>query len=30
MSTGQCADLPLETLCKMAKSFGYDGLALAC
>ena len=28
--TGQWADLPLETLCKKAKSFGYDGLELAC
>lgn len=27
--TGQWADLPLETLCKKAKSFGYDGLELA-
>lgn len=28
--TGQWADLPLETLCIKAKSFGYDGLELAC
>ncbi len=28
--TGQWADLPLETLAKKAKSFGYDGLELAC
>ena len=28
--TGQWADLPLEELCKKAKSFGYDGLELAC
>jgi len=28
--TGQWADLPFETLCKKAKSFGYDGLELAC
>lgn len=28
--TGQWADLPLETLCKKAKSFGYEGLELAC
>ncbi|MDR2862379.1 MAG: sugar phosphate isomerase/epimerase [Puniceicoccales bacterium] len=28
--TGQWADLPLETLVKKAKSFGYDGLELAC
>ena len=28
--TGQWADLPLETLCKKPKSFGYDGLELAC
>lgn len=28
--TGQWADLPLETLCKKAKGFGYDGLELAC
>ena len=27
--TGQWADLPLETLCKKAKNFGYDGLG-AC
>ncbi|WP_166831621.1 sugar phosphate isomerase/epimerase family protein [Thalassoroseus pseudoceratinae] len=28
--TGQWADLPLETLCKKAGDFGYDGLELAC
>src|SRR5262245_49444673 len=28
--TGQWADLTLEQLCKKAKSFGYDGLELAC
>jgi len=28
--TGQWADLPLETLCQKAKTFGYDGLELAC
>lgn len=28
--TGQWADLPIETLCAKAKSFGYDGLELAC
>ena len=28
--TGQWADMPLETLCKKAKEFGYDGLELAC
>ncbi|MBK7645393.1 MAG: sugar phosphate isomerase/epimerase [Planctomycetes bacterium] len=28
--TGQWADLPLESLAKKAKSFGYDGLELAC
>ena len=28
--TGQWADLPLETLCEKARSFGYDGLELAC
>ena len=28
--TGQWADLPLETMCKKAKEFGYDGLELAC
>jgi len=28
--TGQWADLPLETVCKKARSFGYDGLELAC
>ncbi len=30
MFTGQWADLPLETLAKMAREFGYDGLELAC
>ena len=28
--TGQWADLPLETMCEKARSFGYDGLELAC
>ena len=28
--TGQWADLKLETLCKKAAGFGYDGLELAC
>lgn len=28
--TGQWADLKLETLAEQAKSFGYDGLELAC
>ncbi|MDR2981441.1 MAG: sugar phosphate isomerase/epimerase [Puniceicoccales bacterium] len=28
--TGQWADLPLETLAPKIKSFGYDGLELAC
>jgi sugar phosphate isomerase/epimerase len=28
--TGQWADLPFEILCQKVKSFGYDGLELAC
>jgi sugar phosphate isomerase/epimerase len=28
--TGQWADLPYETICQKAKSFGYDGVELAC
>jgi sugar phosphate isomerase/epimerase len=28
--TGQWADLPFETLCQKAKTFGYDGIELAC
>ncbi len=28
--TGQWADLPLEVMVRKAKSFGYDGLELAC
>ncbi|MFC2129601.1 sugar phosphate isomerase/epimerase family protein [Bacteroidota bacterium] len=28
--TGQWADLSLETMCQKAKSFGYDGVELAC
>jgi sugar phosphate isomerase/epimerase len=28
--TGQWADLKLEEICKKAKSFGYDGVELAC
>ena len=30
LCTGQWADMPLEVLCEKAKSFGYDGLELAC
>lgn len=30
LSTGQWADLPFEILCQKAKSFGYDGLEIAC
>ncbi len=30
MFTGQWADLPLETMLEKAKSFGYDGVELAC
>ncbi len=30
MFTGQWADLPLEELAKKFRSFGYDGLELAC
>lgn len=28
--TGQWADLPFETVCQKAQSFGYDGVELAC
>jgi len=28
--TGQWADLPFETICQKAKSFGYEGLEIAC
>ncbi len=28
--TGQWADLGIETMCEKARSFGYDGLELAC
>ena len=28
--TGQWADLPFETVCQKAKTFGFDGLELAC
>lgn len=28
--TGQWADLPFETLCQKVKSFGYDGIEIAC
>ena len=28
--TGQWADLPIEVMAQKAKSFGYDGLELAC
>ena len=30
LCTGQWADLPLEKLAPMARSFGFDGLELAC
>ena len=30
LCTGQWADMPFEVLCEKAKSFGYDGLELAC
>ncbi len=28
--TGQWADMPFETICEKAASFGYDGIELAC
>jgi sugar phosphate isomerase/epimerase len=28
--TGQWADLTFDTLCQKAKSFGYDGIEIAC
>lgn len=28
--TGQWADLPIDTMCAKAASFGYDGIELAC
>lgn len=28
--TGQWADLPIDEMCSKAKSFGYDGVELAC
>ncbi len=28
--TGQWADLPFDTVCAKAKSFGYDGVEIAC
>ena len=28
--TGQWADLPFETICQKAASFGYDGIEIAC
>jgi sugar phosphate isomerase/epimerase len=28
--TGQWADLPLEDMCQKTRSFGYDGIELAC
>lgn len=28
--TGQWADLPFEVVCEKAKSFGYDGVEIAC
>lgn len=30
LTTLQWSDLPLETVCQKAKSFGYDGLELGC
>jgi len=30
LCTGQWADLPFEVVCKKAKSFGYDGVEIAC
>ncbi len=30
LCTGQWADLPLETLASMCRTFGFDGLELAC
>ncbi len=30
LCTSQWADLPFEVVCQKAKSFGYDGLELAC
>jgi hypothetical protein len=28
--SGQWADLPFEVLCQKVKSFGYDGIEIAC
>ena len=28
--TGQWADLPLDTMARKAREFGYDGMELAC
>ena len=28
--TGQWADLPFEEMCRLASSWGYDGLEIAC
>ena len=28
--TGQWADLPFDTICRKAASFGYDGIEIAC
>ncbi len=28
--TGQWADLDFETICQKTKSFGYDGIEIAC
>jgi sugar phosphate isomerase/epimerase len=28
--TGQWADLPFEEVCRLASSWGYDGLEIAC
>ena len=30
ITTCQWADLPLDELCKLARSMGYDGLEIAC
>jgi sugar phosphate isomerase/epimerase len=28
--TGQWADLPIDEMARLAQSFGYDGIELAC
>jgi sugar phosphate isomerase/epimerase len=28
--TGQWADLPFEEVCRLAASWGYDGVEIAC